>query len=98
MREPAGEALRAEGIRGDPRRSLVKRQILCVDEPVGVGTADGGLGQVSLMKSPRSPGQAHGPPSRMGFSVRPHLAHDPASGVGTLGRVLLPAGRVKYLA
>ena len=37
--------MRAEGIVGDVGRSLVKRQILCVNEPVGVGTADGGLGR-----------------------------------------------------
>ena len=43
--EPAAEALRADGIGGDPQRSLVKWQIVCVDEPVGVGTADGGLGR-----------------------------------------------------
>ena len=42
--EPAPEALRAEGMVGDARRSLVGRQILCVDEPVGVGAADEGLG------------------------------------------------------
>ena len=39
-----GETLRAEGGKGDSWRSLVRRQILCVDEPVGVGTTDGGLG------------------------------------------------------
>ena len=36
--------MRAEGIVGDLGRSLVKRQILCVDEPVCVGTTDGGVG------------------------------------------------------
>ena len=45
MREPAAEALRADGIRGDLRRLLVGWKILCVDEPVCVGTADGGLGR-----------------------------------------------------
>ena len=43
--EPAPEALRAEGMVGDPRRSLIGRQILCVDEPVCVRTTDGGLGR-----------------------------------------------------
>jgi len=43
--EPAGEALRADGIGGGLGRSLVKRQILCVDEPICVGKAGGGLGR-----------------------------------------------------
>jgi len=43
VREPAGEALRAEGIGGGLGRSLVKGEILSVDEPVGVGTTEGGL-------------------------------------------------------
>ena len=37
VREPVGEVLRADGIGGEPRRSLVGREILCVDEPVCVG-------------------------------------------------------------
>ena len=45
VKEPVGEVLRADGNGGDPRRSLVGREILCVDEPVCVGTADGGLGR-----------------------------------------------------
>jgi hypothetical protein len=44
VREPVGEVLRADGIVGDPRRSLVGREILCVDEPVRVGATDGDLG------------------------------------------------------
>jgi hypothetical protein len=34
----------AEGIGGDLGRSVVRREILCVDEPVCVGTAEGDLG------------------------------------------------------
>ena len=45
VREPAAEALRAEGIVGDLRGLLVGWKILCVDEPVCVGTTDGGLGR-----------------------------------------------------
>ena len=37
--------VRVDGIEGDPRRSLVKRKMLCVDEPVCVGATDGGLGR-----------------------------------------------------
>jgi len=37
--------VRADGIGGDLRRSLVGWKILCVDEPVCVGAADGGVGR-----------------------------------------------------